>query len=111
MLKALTLLGCLASAMISFSAPAQPAFHAIDCSKSRDPARCEARQAARETCKEKRGLARKQCLDDQMPPPDCARARNPESCAANVAAKAACKGKYGTERRQCLRAQIRPAKK
>lgn len=103
------LFAALAVALIAYPATAQPVSRTTDCSKARDPARCEARLTATETCKEKRGAAGKQCIEDRLPPPDCDKAGNPEKCAAAVAARAACRGKIGPERRQCLRGQTKPA--
>lgn len=90
--------------------PGPAAQGAIDCSKAGDPARCEARQKARGTCQDKRGPARRQCMDDQMPPRDCGKSRNPQRCEMMEAAQQACKGKVGPERRQCLRDQAPAAK-
>lgn len=100
--------GCLA-ATLSLTAQAQ-APQAVDCSKARDPQRCEARQKARAACKDKaRGPEHRQCVEEHMPPPDCSKARNPERCTAMQAAREACKGKTGPEHRQCLRGQAKPA--
>jgi hypothetical protein len=77
----------------------------VDCDKARNPERCQARQAARAACQGKQGAARRQCLEDNMPPPDCSKAPDPGQCATMIAARAACKDKSGPERRQCLREQ------
>lgn len=90
--------------------PGMAAQGAIDCSRAADPARCEARQKARNTCQDQRGPARRQCMDDQMPPRDCSKARNPQRCEAMEAAHQACKGKVGPERRQCMRDQAPAAR-
>ncbi|MBI4987799.1 MAG: hypothetical protein HZC23_03165 [Rhodocyclales bacterium] len=79
-----------------------------DCSKTKNPAQCEARQKAREACKDRKGLDYRACMDDNKPAPDCSKARSPERCAAQQSAREACKGKYGPERRQCMRDQRKP---
>ncbi|MBI3140790.1 MAG: hypothetical protein HYZ19_02865 [Rhodocyclales bacterium] len=106
----------LAAAFLSLTAAAQPGAGPgpkqpapVDCRKARDPAQCEARQKAREACKDKKGAAYRQCVQDNMPPPDCSKARNPQRCEAGVKAREACKGKVGRERRQCMREQLKPA--
>ena len=97
-----------AAALISFPTAAQPAFQTQrDCAKARDPGRCEARQTAKEACKEMRGAAKIQCMEDKMPPPDCSKARNAKNCAAAVAAREACKERSGSRQRQCLREQMK----
>lgn len=105
------MLGGLATALIPLFATAQPAAGGLptaDCSKARDPARCEARQRAREDCKDKHRAQKRQCLEEQMPLPDCSKAKYPERCAATVAASEACRGKFGPAHRQCLRVQLKP---
>lgn len=86
--------------------PRQPA--QADCSKARNPAACEARQKAREACKDRKWAEFRQCVQDNMPPPDCGKARNPQRCETMNKAREACKGKYGREHRQCMRDQLRP---
>ena len=76
---------------------------AMDCSKARNPERCEARQKAMETCKDKRGKARQSCVEDSVPAPDCGKAQNAQRCEARQKAREACKGKLGKERRVCQR--------
>jgi hypothetical protein len=83
-------------------ATAASAQNAVDCSKSRNPERCEARQKARVTCQDKRGAERRRCVADHMPAPDCARAQSPSHCKALQAAREACKDKTGVAHRQCL---------
>jgi hypothetical protein len=102
--------GC--AALLSLSACAQtgsaagmPGSGLADCSRARNPQNCEARQTALELCKDQRGPARAQCVEDNLPPPDCSKARNPDRCAARQAARAACTGKYGAARRACQREQ------
>lgn len=97
-----------ASALLSLPAFAQSA--ADYCAKARDPARCEARQAALKACGEKRGIERRACLDASMPPVDCGKAQNPQRCEAAQKAKEVCKGKTGKELKQCLRDE-QPRKK
>ncbi|MDP2822454.1 MAG: hypothetical protein Q8O52_07215 [Sulfuritalea sp.] len=84
---------------------------AVDyCAKARDPARCEARQAALKTCGEKRGAERRACLEASIPPVDCNRAPNPQACEAAQKAKEVCKGKTGKDLKKCLRDE-QPRKK
>jgi hypothetical protein len=92
---------------------ALPAFakSAIDyCAKARDPAGCEAGQAALKNCAEKRGAERRACLEASIPPVDCSRAQNPQNCEAAQKAKEVCKGKTGKELKKCLRDE-QPKKK
>ena len=92
---------------------ALPAFaqSAIDyCAKARDPARCEARQAALKNCGEKRGAEKRACLEASIPPVDCSKAQNPQNCEAAQKAKEVCKGKTGKELKKCLRDE-QPKKK
>lgn len=74
-----------------------------DCAQARDPARCEARQAAIKACADLRGAEKRACLDAALPPPDCTRARDPARCEAAEKAKQACKGKSGKALKACLR--------
>jgi hypothetical protein len=85
------------------SAQAAPPPVSASCSKARDPARCEALQKAKETCKDNAAPNKRKCIMEAMPPMDCSKARNPERCAALEQAKEACKDKTGTDYRQCLR--------
>ena len=97
-----------AGALLALPAFAQSA--ADDCARARDPARCEARQAALKACGEKRGVERRTCLDASMPPVDCSKAQNPQRCEAAQKAKEVCKGKTGKELKKCLRDE-QPRKK
>ncbi len=113
-------LGGAAAALFSVSAGAQmgpggpgmmsgpSAKPAVDCSKARDPQRCEARQKASEACVGQRGAAHRQCMEDHMPPPDCSKTRYPARCEAMVAAREACKDKVGPDRRQCMEDHMPP---
>ena len=97
-----------AGALLSLPALAQTA---IDyCAKARDPARCEARQAALKNCSEMRGAAKRTCLEASIPPVDCSKAQNPQRCEAAQKAKEVCKGKTGKELKKCLREEL-PKKK
>ena len=91
--------GGLAAALFSLGVAAR----AADCGKARDPQRCEALQKAKESCKDKSGVDKRNCMMDAMPPMDCSKARNPERCDSMQKAKEACKDKPGAERRQCMR--------
>ena len=67
------LLTLAAGALLTLPAFAQSA---IDyCAKARDPARCEARQAALKNCGEKRGAEKRACLEASIPPVDCSKAQ------------------------------------
>jgi hypothetical protein len=99
------LLGGLAAALFSACAMAQATSITSDCSKARDPARCEALQKAKDVCKDKSAADKRKCMMEAMPPMDCSKARNPDRCAAMEKAKASCKDKSGAEYRQCLREQ------
>lgn len=106
---ALLCIAGLAAGLFSLGAPAQPSPpRAVDCSKAKQPAQCEARQQARAACRGKKGLDHRACLQDNLPAPDCTRARNPQRCEAREKAREACRGKYGPDRRECLRAQRTP---
>jgi len=83
---------------------------ARDCTQARDPARCMAMPQARASCRALRGEARRQCIEDHLPPPDCRRAPDPERCQMRQQAREACKGKVGPERRQCLRQHLPPVR-
>lgn len=74
----------------------------VDCSIARDPARCEAHQAALAACADQRGKAKTACLAEHMPPVDCSKASNPANCAAAERAKQACGGKQGKALKACL---------
>ncbi len=89
------------AALFSFGAFAQAM--SGDCSKARDPQRCEALQKAKEICKDKSTADKRKCMMEAMPPMDCSKARNPERCAALEKAKTDCKDKNGPDYRQCVR--------
>lgn len=95
------LLALATGALLALPAFAQPA--AGDCARARDPARCEARQAALKACGEKRGIERRACLEASMPPADCSKSRDSARCEAIQKAKALCQGKTGTAFKKCLR--------
>lgn len=80
-----------------------------DCSKSKNPAQCEARHKARDACMDKKGPDHASCMEDNMPGPDCGKSKNPQRCQARQKMHEACKGKYGQERQQCVRDQKKPA--
>lgn len=103
-----TLLTLATGALLALPAWAQSA--ADYCAKARDPARCEARQAALKNCAEKHGAERRACLDASIPPVDCSKAQNPQACAAAQKAKEVCQGKTGKALKQCLRDE-QPKKK
>lgn len=84
-----------------------------DCSRTRNPQNCEARQKAMAACRDRTGPARRSCIEDAMPPRDCTKAKSPQRCEEQQKAREACKGKSGKERRGCMREQTRkkPARK
>lgn len=102
------LLTLAAGALLSLPALAQS--DADFCARARDPARCEARQAALKNCAEQRGAARQACLEASMPPMDCSKAKDPQSCEAAQKAKQVCEGKTGRDLKKCLREE-QPRKK
>src|SRR5439155_18300082 len=87
----------------------------VDCSKAKDPARCEERVAkfkaahgsAEKVCAGKQGDARRDCMRKQM----CAQAKDPKAClersskmkVAHGKAEKACAGKQGDAHRDCMR--------
>lgn len=77
-----------------------------DCSKARDPARCEARVQARKVCHDKRGDGKRICMDTYLVAPDCARADNPKRCIARQKAEQACHDKQGKQHKACLQAEL-----
>ena len=102
------LLTLAAGALLSLPAFAQSA---VDfCARARDPARCEARQAALKNCAEHRGAATRACLEASIPPVDCSKAQNPQNCEAAQKAKEVCEGKTGKDLKKCLRDE-QPRKK
>jgi len=108
------LLGAAIAAAVSFTVSAQPAqgpaaVKVVDCSKSPNPERCEARKAARAACQDKAGAERRKCVDGRMPPPDCGKSPNPARCEANLAARDACRDKMGPAHRQCMRDKMKDA--
>lgn len=78
-----------------------------DCNKARDPARCEARIRARQACRDKRGDAKRICMDTYVVAPDCARADNPKRCVAQKNAEQACHGKLGKSHKSCMQAELK----
>lgn len=78
-----------------------------DCSKARDPARCESRIKARQACSDKRGDSKRICMDAYLVAPDCARADNPRQCVARQKAEKACHGQHGKALKSCIQTQLR----
>lgn len=76
------------------------------CSLAADPARCEARIAARKACRNARPGEKKQCMAKRMPPVDCSKAANPKRCLAKQQ-RPACKAKKG---KSCRRRPTAAAK-
>jgi len=85
----------------------------FDCSKAKDPKRCEERQAnakaARKACESKKGAAHEACMRTEF----CAKSPDPKQCEARAKEKQAradkireaCKDKKGDEFRACAREQ------
>ena len=90
----------------------------VDCSKAKDPARCEERVAkfkaargeAKKACEGKQGDAHRDCMRKQM----CAQVKDPKACmersakmkAAHGKAEKACAGKQGDAHRDCMRHEM-----
>lgn len=83
-----------------------------DCSKMANPEACtahqEARKKAMETCKDKAGPDRKQCMRDQMQNVDCSKTNNPQQCEARKQAYGECKGQTGPAFKQCVQQKMPP---
>ena len=85
----------------------------FDCSKAKDPKRCEERQAsakaARKACESKKGAEHEACMRTEF----CAKSPDPKQCEARAKEKQArgdkvreaCKDKKGDEYRACVREQ------
>ncbi len=86
---------------------------AVDCSIARDPARCEAHQAALSACAEQRGKKKMACINEQLPPVDCTQSNNPARCTAIQRAKETCRGQSGKTLKACLKAgtEVKPRPK
>ena len=81
-----------------------------DCSKSRNPQRCENRKLAAVACKDVGGAQYKQCVQQKMPPAECSTAQDAARCAQHQKVRELCKDKISTEHRQCLRDNLVPRK-
>lgn len=79
----------------------------LDCSKARDPARCEARIQARQACSDRRGDSKRICMDAYMVSPDCARSDNPRRCIAHRRAEEVCHGKLGQAYKSCVQTEMK----
>ena len=77
----------------------------VDCTLSRDPARCESHQAALAACSHERGKRKTACLAEHMPPVDCSKASNPARCEATERAKQTCADKSGKAQKACLKGE------
>lgn len=82
----------------------------MDCSRSAQAQRCEARKQAYGECKgEQSRQGFKQCVQQKMPAADCAGSQNPMLCDRHNRAREMCKDKQGQqEHRACLREQLVP---
>lgn len=88
-----------------------PAAKNRDCAQTPNPAACQERREARaklmETCKDKAGAERRQCMHDQrMAATDCAKAPNPQQCEARKQAYEGCKGQ--AQVRECMQQKMPP---
>lgn len=92
------------------AAQALPAATPADCSRARDPVRCEAHQAALAACAHERGKRKTACLSDRMPPIDCSKAANPSRCENIERAKQTCADKRGKAQQACLKGEIQRSK-
>ena len=92
-----------------FLAEPQPASQASACSKGNTTEQCKTRKAKTtrkkplDTCKNKAGAARKQCLTSKIKNIDCSKSRDPERCELFQKTREQCKDQLGREHRQCLR--------
>ena len=87
---------------------AQTAADASDCTKARDPARCETREEALRTCSDLRGADKRLCFETHMLPLDCGSALDPVRCERIQQAKVTCAEKLGADQRRCLLEQAGP---
>jgi hypothetical protein len=99
----------LLAALSTFLALAAPtmtaaAMNKADCAKAREPARCEAAQAAREACRDLHGSAFRQCTEDLRLHLECAAAAEPRRCESRQKQRAACKSKRGRAGKECRQA-------
>jgi hypothetical protein len=107
---------CLSFAVLALPCMAQPSagnlgggagqrsqLAVADCAEARDPLRCLGLQQARAACQSKRGIARRKCLREKLPPPDCRQAPDAQRCQTRQEAQAACQGQVGKALRSCLR--------
>ena len=83
-----------------------------DCTQAANPEACkahrQARNQAREACKDTAGAARRECLHEQMQKFDCAKATNPQQCEARKKVYQECKGQSGRAFRQCVQQKMPP---
>jgi len=115
MMKTSLLMAGLGAALLSLCTPSALAQSAAvprqaDCSQARNPVNCAARQQARAACKDVKGAAFRQCIEDALPAPDCSKARNPQRCEERQNARVACQGKVGRAHKQCLHDALAPKK-
>ena len=96
------------------AAPAQTKRTPADCSKAKDPALCKARDEARKTaleaCKDTKGKAHQECMQQKKKAVDCSVAQDPARCTQHQKARELCKDKPAAEHRQCLRDNLAPRK-
>ena len=103
----LTLVGLLATLLIT-TASAQTTSDTSDCTKARDPIRCEKRETALRTCSDLRSADKRLCFETHMLPDDCGSAQDPVRCERIQQAKVICGEKLGADQRRCLLEQAGP---
>lgn len=91
-----------------------PTVRPRDCSQAPNPAACQERREARaklmETCKDKVGAERRQCMHEQrFSNSDCSKAANPQQCEARKQAYEGCKGQPRAQIRECMQQKMPPA--
>lgn len=107
----ISLVLCLVSGLAAAQTLPAPTTEApVDCSRARDPVRCEANQAALAACSHERGKRKTACLAERMPPIDCSKAANPRRCESIERAKQTCADKRGKAQQSCLKGEIQRSK-
>ena len=87
----------------------QPTSQTSACIKGSTAEQCKTRKAktarkkSPDSCKNKTGAARKQCLASKIKSTDCSKSSEPERCELFQKAREQCKDRIGREHRQCLR--------
>ena len=103
----LSTLGLIAIPTAAATGPIPGGPRIADCGKAKDPGRCQARVAARNVCKDKRGDNKRICMEAYVVAPNCARADNPKRCVAQQRAENACQGTQGKTYKACVRGKLK----